>query len=220
MAKPGTLKTAGPAPKTLKAWCLAVARKGCRKFRVHVRGQKEPSMVAYSTAAASARTIEKMEATSCEALDDDGSILRIWQFQEKEDPEEVGYLKDPDDTEDERILKTFAHLIADAYRAGNKQLVEVIQIQGSTFSEERKQLTALRILNDKLLGSLARKARIRVATEEGEEEEGDGAEDNVLSELLQPMLQTLVQKAAKKAGADAAEVLGKEPKTSNGAKEE
>jgi hypothetical protein len=223
MAKAATLGTPGPQPKTFKTWCLSVGRKGCRKFRVRVEGQKEPSMVAFSTGAASARTIEKMGAVWCEALDDDGSIIRIWQFKERDEVEEQpGYIKEADDTNEERLLKTLAHLVADAYRAGNKQLVEVIQIQGNAFSEERKQLTTLRLMNDKLLASLARKTgRLRVATDEegeGQEEEED---NTFLQDLLQPVLANMTQKAARKAGAEvAAQVLGEEPKTPNGAAKE
>jgi hypothetical protein len=222
MAKPGTPVSHGPAPKTFKAWCVSVGRKGCRKFRVRVEGEKEPKMVAYSTGAASSRTIEKMEPVWCEALDDDGAIIRVWQFKERDETEDApGYLKDDSDTEDERVLKTFAHLIADAYKQGNRQLVEVIQIQGNVQNEERKQLSALRLLNDKLLTSLARKTRVRVATEpEGEGEgEGEGEEDTFMQDMLAPVLQNLVAKAVRKAGGEVAQAIGDDKTKANGAKE-
>ena len=226
MAKPGTPASHGPAPRTFKSWCVSVGRKGCRKFRVKVEGQREPSIVAFSTGAGSARTIEKMGALSVEALDDDGAILRIWQFKEVEalEPEAPGYLKEEGDTEDERLLKTFAHLLADAHRTAVRELREVVNIQASSFSEERKQLTALRMLNDKLLATLARRTRFRVATT-GPEDVGEGEEDgseadekdDFMADLLRPMLQQMVAKAARKAvGAEAAET--QDPKA-NGAKE-
>ena len=193
---------------------------------MHVEGKKEPVIVAFSSGAGSARTIEKLYPQSVEALDEEGSIIRVWEFKERDnfDPE-PGYTKEEGDTEDERLLKTFAHLIADAHRMANKQLVEVVSIQSKSFEEERRQLSALRMLNDKLLSSLARRSRIRVATtpEEIDAEEAEDAADekeDFLAELLQPLLKNVIGKAARKAGADVAQAVSPdEPPKANGAKE-
>jgi len=217
----------GPEPQTLLKWTLAVAKDGARRFRVFIPGEKEPKMVGLRNCKVTSTAIEAMRPTHVEALGDEGEILRVWQFTEREASSEElanGFVKDGDDSADERLLKTFAHLLHDAYRVSTKQLVEVVSIQANHFAEERKAHYSLRTMNERLMQSLAKKvARIRIANGEtegdgGEEEETAETPDTFMQDFVGPLIQKYVQTkvgkevSAAAAGEDAAPAA-------NGAKE-
>lgn len=206
MAKPGNMPR-GPAPQSFGAWVRACARKGCRRFRVQT-DSKEPKVVALKNANVTARLIETLEPLSVEALDDEGAILRVWEFADSSEPASPGYVKDDGDTEDERVLKTFAHLLADAHKEASKQLVQVVTIQSAHFAEERRSLMGLRTMNERLMAALSKKtARIRIAPPSADGEEPlveEETDDSFLQELLRPMLMKMAKTMASEETATAA----------------
>jgi hypothetical protein len=188
----------GPQPQTFERWVLAAARRGAKRFRVHLADGSQ-KLVAHKSAVDSAKRMTAMAPVKAEAIDDKDAEIGEWTFPEVEgeEPEVPGYLKEEDDTEPERLLKTFAHLLADAHRLSSKQLVEVVSIQSKHFSEERRNLLSQQLANERLMAKRLRlPARLRIAEGEGEGEEETEPEetenDNFLTELLTPLIKRVV----------------------------
>lgn len=184
----------GPAPKTFERWTAQANKRGAKRFKL-MFADGTTKLVAHKSAPDSAKRIEAMRPVRVEALDEKDAELGAWTFPEEEpEPEEPGYTKAEDDTEPERLLKTFAHLLADAHRQANRQLVETVSIQSRNFAEERKNLLSLQLASERLLAKRMRGgfSRVRVAEDgEGEGEEGE-EQDNWLQEMLSPLLQRMV----------------------------
>lgn len=215
----------GQEPKTLLKWVRATAKDGARRFRCSIAGQKEPKVVAFRNAVFTSKTIEGMGPTECEALDDDGSVLRVWQFAESSEPaadELPGYTVAEGDGENERLLKVFGHLLSDAYKTASKQLVEVVGIQAQHFADERKNLVAMRVLNERLMQQMAKKvARIRIADSgaaEGEDIEDVAAtgDDNFLQDFVGPLFEKFMRN---KVTGEIRSETAPPPAPANGAKE-
>jgi hypothetical protein len=214
----------GPAPATFERWVSSASKRGAKRFRVHL-GDSTTKLVAHKNAPDSARRMTAMSPLRVEALDEKEAELGEWVFPEAADDtvEEPapGYLKEAGDTEDERLLKTFAHLLADAHRLASRQLVEVVSIQSKHFAEERKNYAALNLAHERLVQKRLRGVgfpRVRVA--EGEEDEGDeaaeGGEDTFLRDLLAPYLQREITRhmGGESAAANGANGAAKEEKAS------
>lgn len=200
----------GPAPSTFDRWVLSVSKRGAVRFRAEL-ADRSIKLVAHKNAPDSARRMLAMAPMRVEAIDDKDAELGEWTFpQASDEPQEPGYIKDEEDSEPERLLKTFAHLLADAHRLSSRQLVEVVQIQSNHFAEERKNLLALQLANERLLAKrLKLPPRMRVLGEgETEEPEGEGEpdeDDSFLTDLLKPMLHRMAGKmVADAAGANGA----------------
>jgi hypothetical protein len=140
----------GPRPTRLVAWLRRMVKAQASRIRIVLENETE-KMVSVDVkgrvprVTALLRTIESIpSAERLEALLEDGSLVDVWRLEEGTDgaSEVPGYAKDPDDTEPERLLKTFAHLLADAHKQASRQLVEVVALQSSSFAEERKHLKA------------------------------------------------------------------------------
>jgi hypothetical protein len=206
----------GPQPATFERWVAAAAKRGAKRFRVHL-GDGGEKLVAHKNAPDSTKRMLAMTPLRVEAIDDKDAELGEWSFPEVELEDQVpGYLKEEGDTEDERVLKTFAHLLADAHRIASRQLVEVVATQSRYFAEERKNLLQLQLTSERLLAKRLRgMPRLRVAGEGDETEpdgEGEGENDTFLQELLAP----LVQRMAARMGA---QMSGEAPVPNGAAKE-
>lgn len=183
----------GPRPQSVERWLRRVIKDGAVKVRcatdegdktLKVESKNSKPRVLHLL-----RTLEALAPTKLEALNADGDVLDVWEVPE-EDVAVPGYTKEDDDTKDERMLKTFAHLLADAHRQATKQLVEVVSIQSSAFGEERKHTSIAMAATERIVRRLQNGAsRIRVATEEGEE----GGDENFMAQLLGPLLQNAVR---------------------------
>lgn len=209
----------GPKPATLPRWVLRQVQAGAKRFAARMP-DGSVRLLAHKNAPDTAKRAELMKPIALEALDKDGCELGIWTFPEPEDvtapsTEEVpGYLKEEGDTPDERLLKTFAHLIADAHKLASQQLVATVGIQSKHFSEERQNLLKAQLINERLLMRRLRgHHRYRIAedgaegdegADEGEAAEASGDDDGFLKELLQP----LIAKYVAKAGGQVAESIG------------
>lgn len=188
----------GPQPKTFARWVAAVAKRGAKRFRVKLEDGNS-KLVGHKNAPDTAKRIEAMGPVSVEAIDEAEAELGAWVFPldgEEEEPE-PGYIINDDDSDDQRLLKTFAHLLADAHRYSSKQLVEVVGVQSRNFAEERKNLLQLQQLNERLLSKRLKTPRLRVS-EDGsdtpEEVEADDENDSFLQELLKPMVQRMAMR--------------------------
>jgi hypothetical protein len=197
----------GPQPSTFARWVLAASKRGAKRWRVHL-GDGSTKLVAHKNATDSARRMLAMQPARVEGLDDADAEVGEWTFPEEADaPDVPGYLKEEDDTEEERLLKTFAHLLADAHRISSRQLVEVVSIQSRNFAEERKNLLSLQLASERLFAKRLRlPTRLRVAgegDEEGDDDERSGGNDTFMQDLLAP----LVERMAGKMGGHVAESI-------------
>jgi hypothetical protein len=202
----------GPRPKTLESWLRRMVREDAvtircileddseKKIKVELKGQRP-------RVADLMRTIASFSCAKLEALSAQGEVLAVWEC-EASDPDAPGYTKDPSDTTEERMLKTFAHLLADAYKHAQKQLVEVVSIQSASFAEERKHLSTAVQASDRLV------RRVRVASASDIEGNGESKDDNFLATLLGPMLQGMIRKEVAGGG------VVEEPEETNGAAKE
>ena len=207
----------GPKPKSFSGWVYSAAKRGAKRFRVHLADGSE-KLVAHKNAPDTARRIEPMTPTRVEALDDKDAELGQWTFPVEgsdEPDEEPGYTLSDDDSEQERMLKTFAHLLADAHKLSSRQLVEVVSIQSKHFAEERKNLLSLQLASERLFAKRLRlPPRLRVGdpSEDGEAGEEGGGEtegDSWLQEMLAPYLQRMVaSRIAETTASDPAAVNG------------
>lgn len=212
----------GPRPTTLERWLRRVVKAGAVRIRCVMSGA-DPQLVKVDTkgakprVASMQRTIEALgdDVERLEGLDASNEILDTWQLTDPETAVELpGYLKDAEDTKEERLLKTFAHLLADAYKHGMKQLVETVSLQSQSFAEERRHLSGALSASDRLLSRMSR--RVRVATEDDDEGPSKGEDDNqFLMQLLAPALQRMMHQEARAAQRPAAPPAtpsnGKEP---------
>jgi hypothetical protein len=194
----------GPRPKNLESWLRRMVKVHAEKIRCVLEDGSD-RMVKVDTkgqqprVASLQRAIEALEPAQLQALNADGDVLDVWNIV---DPDELAeravYAKDDTDTKEERMLKTFALLLAEAHRAANKQLVEVVGIQSASFAEERRHLSGALQASDRLLSKM-NKTRVRVATDDAEEpDEGDSS---FLQSLIGPMLQRMMRDEATKAAA-------------------
>ena len=194
----------GPRAQSFIKWLRSVNKGGaCKKLRVFCDdGEK---MVVCKTAPATVKLVEGMNPSSVEALDGDGTLLGEWSFadpNEEAKDEEHGYDLKEGDNDQVRMMKTFAHLIADAHKVAVQRVVDVVKIQSEHFSEERKSMVSLRMQVERqsaLLQKLQAKAlRLRVATDENEDED-----ENFLQDLIAPIIaKNLAAQAQAAAGGD------------------
>lgn len=180
----------GPRPKTLETWLRRMVREDAVTIRCVLEDDSERKVKVEHKAqrprvASLMRTIATFGAVKLEALTEAGEVLDVWEC-ENVDSDAPGYTKDPDDTNEERLLKTFAHLLSDAYKHAQKQLVDVVQIQSSSFAEERRHLSTAAQASDRIL------RRVRVANAADLEPKDEG--DNFMQQLLGPLLQRMVQR--------------------------
>lgn len=204
----------GPRPQTLETWLRRMVRQDATRIRCIFDDDSEKVVKLEKTGqrprvAAMMRTIESFHCSKLEALDEAGNVLDVWELEA--DPEGPGYLVKDGDSGDERLLKTFAHLIADAYKTGQKQLVEVVSIQSHSFAEERRHLASAVQTSDRIA------RRVRVAADEPKPQGDDFLEK--MASIFGPML------AQRLAGAgnvvdEPPEEEPEEPQHANGAAKE
>jgi hypothetical protein len=143
-----------------------------------------------------AKTVLALEPSKAEALDAEGSILGIFEFPDPEgdELEAPGYTHDPEDTNEERLLKTFAHLLADAHRTAINATASVVKIQAEHFAEERKGLQSSLYTLERMMQRSIRGNRVRVASA-SDVEDDEPEDDSAFQGMLQQVLQGMAKKA-------------------------
>ncbi len=189
----------GPRPQSLESWLRRQCKQGAARFRcttdegaklvrVAQKGKRGPDTVS------ALRAVTALDPGRVEALSDEGEVLDVFDVPDPDEGTELpGYTKEDDDTKEERLLKTFAHLLADAHKVSARQLVEVVSLQSHGFQEERRHMHGALAATDRLLRRMSN-PRVRVSTEPGEEGEGEGeGGDNFMATILGPLLQRMVR---------------------------
>jgi hypothetical protein len=117
--------------------------------------------------------VEDLKPSRFEIHDEAGNVIAVWDA-EKAAEKPAGYEKDDDDTSDERLLKTFAHLIADAYRDSKQGMLEIVQTQGEVFKADREATTrSLQAMEHALRRLMSQAQRQRSGVEPDASEEED-----------------------------------------------
>jgi hypothetical protein len=190
----------GPQPKNLDTWLRRACRNGAvklvctpddgpaRTVQVKNKGARGPNLIV------ALRAVESLSPVKVEGLDAEGALLDTWEAPDPDAETTPGYAKDDADTPEERMLKTFAHLLADAHKTSARQLVEVVGIQSRTFQEERRHMAAQLAATERLARIRAGVPRVRVSegTEDEAPEEGDDFMTTVVGPLMQGYLQRQV----------------------------
>lgn len=195
----------GPRPKTFARWLRAVKP---AKLIVETDDGDQVVKVPLSRVGTPrwkeiVETVASLGATKARAVDDKDAILGVWEFAEVSSAA-PGYTKDVRDTEDERLLKTFAHLLADAHRQSGERLCKVVELQGQHFAEERKAASSAMLSMDRAMQRLARQtARYRIASGDDDGEGGSEQDDSFLKDLVAPMVKRYMGEAM--GGGDATE---------------
>ncbi len=139
-----------------------------------------------------ASLIEDLKPTRFEICDEAGNTIGVWDA-EKEAEKPAGYEKEPGDTNDERLLKTFAHLLADAYKDSKQGMLEIVQTQAEVFKADRESTTrSLTAMEHALRRLMSQAQRVRSGIEAPDDEGGEG-EDDFMSKIMGPMLQRMVR---------------------------
>jgi hypothetical protein len=143
------------------------------------------------------RDIERFQAVRLEARDKDGNVLGVYDIPRadpqpdakaadtapKEGP--PGYAYDAADTREERLLKTFAHLLADAHSKANAQLVTTVGLISQSAATQAASQQAAMDHMEKAIRSLERQnARFR---QNVQGIEGDAAEEGIEGLLKGPL---------------------------------
>lgn len=154
-----------------------------------------------------ASLVEDLKPTRFEICDEAGNTIAVWDA-EKADKVPVGYDKESDDTADERLLKTLAHLVADAYRDSKQGMLEVVQLQSEVFKADReamsRSLTSMEHALRRLL-SQAQRVRSGVDTTDGEDD-ADG--DDFIGKMFEGYMKRQATQAAGKRTNGAAPAAG------------
>jgi hypothetical protein len=135
-------------------------------------------------------TIDSLKPEKATAYDKDGTVLGVWDFPDRK-PELPGYTASAADDKETRILKVFAHLLADAHRVAGARLESVVDIQAKNFAEERKAFASTLMSMDRMTQRLGRQvSRLR-----GGEDDGEGGreeEDTTVSDMVKQALMSKV----------------------------
>src|SRR5271169_529448 len=156
----------GPKPgsrtKSFPAWLKAMAPAGLKIETAD--GDEKIVKVRKGTAGTVkwkelVETVEACGAVKVEALTDKDETVGVWEMPEAPatgEPDGHGYDPAEEDTGDERLLKTFAHLLADAHKLANEGLARVVGIQAQHFAEERKALSTTLLSMDRAMSRMQR----------------------------------------------------------------
>lgn len=149
-------------------------------------------------ASITAKAVLALGALKVEAIDPEGDTLDVFQLVDPEaDPSETAYARSEDDSPDERVLKTFGQLLAAAHHSAAKQLVDTVQLMSTHYAQERQamrgQAEALERLNRRLA------ARVRVATDDPDDEDAPAAEGNFVEEFISGMVKAKMAKGMSEA---------------------
>jgi hypothetical protein len=165
--------------------------------------------------------VESFRPLKCEALDENGDTLGVWDWPENYDAGEPtvaivegppGHTLSGEDSEQERLLKVFAHILADAHKASAEahrvaldKVAGVVEMQARHFADERKAMASQLLTYDRAFTRMQRDASrptgVRVAVgdpglEAEEPEEIDA--DNGTNEVVNTMIATVGTKVAEK----------------------
>lgn len=218
----------GPKPGSLtKSFARWVRAQQAATFRVETaegeRTVKGPGPKIPATSGARAQesgrhqalvaTLWSLQPEKIEALDEAGNILGICPSELLQPPEdettdapdeqEPGHTIHDEDNREERIIKTVAHLISDAWQKATGELTSVIKMQGQYFAEERKHMNGIVMSMDRTLQRVQKigsSTRVRVALQQDEADGGteagepEGAEDDSMNDMLKQALPFLIKR--------------------------
>jgi hypothetical protein len=194
----------GPHPKTLRTWLRSLnpSTLTCET------ADEDKSVRVPRTGKGVGRwgelvdTLQSIGATRIEAVGDEGEVLGVWTEPAAIDAP-AGFAKDAADTEDERLLKSFAHMLSDAHKTALGALERVVDIQAKNFAEERKAFASTMQSMDRAMQRMARStARYRIASG-GEANEGGEDEGETQNAFVQELIESFVKGKARAAAADA-----------------
>jgi len=143
-------------------------------------------------------TVIACGAVKVEALSREKETVGVWQFPGDAEAgtgngeATLGYSIGADDTESERLLKTIAHLLADAHKHSADKLCSVLTLQTQHFADERRNMASTFASMDRAMQRMARGAagmRIRVESPEEENDEEETKTDGFVEDLVKTMLQ-------------------------------
>lgn len=185
----------GPRPQTFAKWLrsLHAAKLSCETDDGEKIVKVPTNRAGAQRIADAVDTVGKLHPSRCSALAEDGDVLGVWEFEEPRAEPAPGYTKDDKDTEEERLLKTFAHLLADAHKEASKAFVDAMRQMAQSFGDERKASASAMMAMDRTMQRLQRTtARFRIATPEGDDEP-DEEPDTFLKDMLGPIVQRMVR---------------------------
>lgn len=136
-----------------------------------------------------ARTVIGLQGTSVEALDAEGNTLGVFEIPDPDGDADIegelpGYTPDPGDSDEVALLKTFAHLLSDAHKQANKQLVDTVGLITGHFTEDRANARKTIEAQERAMSRLARGSRVRVATGDEEEDPDGEVMDGIFKDFL------------------------------------
>lgn len=206
----------GPRAKTFLSWLRSSAP---ARLKVETDEGEEHVVEVTTNKVGSPRwrdteaSVASLSPKRVHAMNDKGSILGVWNFAEAPaaSADAPGYAPTASDSPESTMLKTFAHLLADAYKDQKNGFVAVIESMTKQASEDRKAFASTLTTMDRTMQRLAR-ARYRVADAGDAADENEPADDGGLAAVLGPIIQEGLRKHV--GGAAAAEPPKANGKTS------
>jgi hypothetical protein len=205
----------GPKARTLRAW-LKGLDKPVRIVVTDGEGDEHTVKVVRDRAGQGRwsdmmATIETLSAVTLKAYDAADQVLGSWDVPEEgtTSAPAPGYAREAGDSDAERMMKTFAHLLADAHKSALEGLRNVVNTQSQHFAEERKAFANTMVAMERLVSKTSRMAtRLRTLgldeNDGGEKEEKEDELLGMVKEVALPLIKGMVQRevGANGAGSD------------------
>jgi hypothetical protein len=184
----------GPPPRTFMRWLKTTAPV---KLKLTLADEEERMLVVLERDGRpryleTSRAVEALGAVQVEGLSAEGETLNVWTFRAPAPPD-PGYTPRDDDSEDQRLLKTFAHLLADSQREARAALVQVVELQSRHHVEDRKSFASILTSMDRAMGKMQRQvSRVRIATDDDAAADTEADGDSGFMEMIGPLIQKAV----------------------------
>jgi hypothetical protein len=141
-------------------------------------------------------SIESLSPVRVYAINGKGAILGVWNFAPPPSADAPGYAPTASDSPESTMLKTFAHLLADAYKAQRDGFVQVIEAMTKQAGEDRKSFASTLTTMDRTMQRLARvRYRVGSAGDAGDEE---GAAEPEQKDAMLDVMGPIIQEAMRK----------------------
>lgn len=208
----------GPKPKNFHTWVKSRINAGAVAFKVAteeddrvVKVDPKGGHFKYRQVTA---TVLDLSPERVEAIGKDEDLLGVWMFEPEPEPADTsGHAHSPEDSENERMLKTFAHLLSDAYKTSLDGIQKVVQTQSQYFTEERKHMAnALQTERLRLarLAKVTGRVRVSAASDLEDDEDETEASNEMFAQMMMPMFQKMMQERMGEAMGQAANGAAKE----------
>jgi hypothetical protein len=196
----------GPKAKTLLSWMRSLVD----PVRIDVEDDKDETHAVKVIRAKDGKgrwseiesSIDALDPVRVRGFNAKGEVIGVWAFPVEPTSGRPGHQPSEDDTKEEKLLKVFAHLLADANRSAIDALEKTVALQAQHFAEERRAFSNTLLSMERLVAKASR-TRFRVSELE-ESEERASEEPDATGDMLKSVVFPMVKQYLEGQGAPAA----------------